>query len=648
MKKNLLFYSMIMAGTIAIAQTPRLCLYEEFTGENCPPCASANPALNALLNQPANAAKIVAIKWQVPIPSAPSATWSLYKTNKAEIDWRYRSVAGGGYGYGISSAPSGLIDGQNCNTFGASSNHPNNLNSGVISTAQSYTSAFSVNIARDWDRTCSSVNLTITIQATAPFTSVGNLNFRTVMVERHIQFATAPGTNGEKIFEDVGIKSFPSIQAGTPLPNTWTIGQSHTFTLNCQIPSYARKKQEIAFVGLIQDDGNRRVAQTVRADKTTLPAEGLAILATNVNITCNNFITPTVSIKNEGPAALTNFNIIPYVDGVQGNPIPWTGNIAPGATEVISLGSISSPTISGSHQFSFEVDMNSSYNLSANLNKTNYMVVSDYQATPVSENFVATFPPAKWGISNPNGGATWVKSSTVGWGDSFSAKCELFSNNVAGDKDELFLPPMNLSGGEDPVLFFDRSCAMRNASSADQLDVYASSDCGATWTNVFSRSGSQLATVVNPVSFEYFPESGNFSQWLTEYVGLPGFNKPNVVVKFVTTASGLGNNLFLDNVNLLQSSGVGLSKSNNDLSGVTLYPNPASDQLTIRISTIIDGTAKISITNTLGQVVSTSNVAVEKGKNDIATDIKALNNGVYIISVETAQGTTLKLLNVSK
>ena len=119
MKKNLLAFGLVLFGAAVVAQTPRLVLYEEFTGETCPPCASTNPGLNALLALPTNTPKVVAIKWQVPIPSAPSNTWSLYQTNKAEIDWRYRSVASGGFGYtpGINSAPSSKIDGQEATTF---------------------------------------------------------------------------------------------------------------------------------------------------------------------------------------------------------------------------------------------------------------------------------------------------------------------------------------------------------------------------------------------------------------------------------------------------------------------------------------------------------------------------------------------------
>ena len=152
MKKNLLA-GLLITGMGAVAQTPRLTLFEEFTGETCPPCAATNPGLNTILSSPTNTALCVAIKWQVPIPSAPTATWSLYQTNKAEIDWRY---LGSGYGYpsqwtsatavtsGINAAPTGLFDGQHQWVYGATSDHPAYVTNAVIAAAQTPTSAFSI------------------------------------------------------------------------------------------------------------------------------------------------------------------------------------------------------------------------------------------------------------------------------------------------------------------------------------------------------------------------------------------------------------------------------------------------------------------------------------------------------------------------
>jgi hypothetical protein len=272
MKTNLFTVGLVFASAFMLAQTPRLSLYEEFTGETCPPCATTNPGLNAKLSAPTATPLVVAIKWQVPIPSAPANSWSLYKTNKVEIDWRYRGSPAG-YGYpslttptnGINSAPSGRFDGRHQTDFGALSNHPTYVTQNMIATAQSYTSAFSIVMAKKWDLNRTALTVTVDITATAPFTAVGPLVFRAVMIETVIQFSVQPGTNGETKFESPVIASFPSIQAGTSMAGTWVTGQKQTFVLNCPIPAYTRDVNKVDMVGFIQDDGNRRVAQAVRA-----------------------------------------------------------------------------------------------------------------------------------------------------------------------------------------------------------------------------------------------------------------------------------------------------------------------------------------------------------------------------------------------
>ena len=103
--KKYLFALLIIQGSV-FAQI-RTSLIEEFTGEDCPPCATYNPAFDSTLAL--YPTKIIPIKWQVPIPSAPSFVGSLYKTNEAEILWRYRSAANGGYGYNSQNTPTNTI-----------------------------------------------------------------------------------------------------------------------------------------------------------------------------------------------------------------------------------------------------------------------------------------------------------------------------------------------------------------------------------------------------------------------------------------------------------------------------------------------------------------------------------------------------------
>ena len=654
MKKNLLAFSILVLAISANAQTPRLSLYEEFTGETRPPCASTNPGLNVKLA--ANSSKIIAIKWQVPIPSAPSNTWSLYQTYKTDIDWRWRSLSFPGYGYtpAINSAPSSKIDGQEATVFGASSGHPANLTNAVIATAQSYTSAFSVTMTRGWAAT-GAINLTVSIVATAPFTAVGPLVFRTVMVERLIQFSVQPGTNGEKDFEDVAIKSYGTsqttgLQTGVSMASTWTIGQTQTFTLSCMPPTYVRKKSEIAFVGFIQDDGNQKVAQAVRADKQALPDDAHA-LAASLPVTCSSTLAPSITLENLGLNAITAMTITPYIDGVASSNITtWTGNLAPTASLTLVMNSISAPSTSGSHTFSYNISAinNTDVDPTNNSAKTTFMVASSYLGVPVAEGFSATaFPPTGWTSVNANGGPAWSRNTLAG---SYqitplqSAKYDFYTNPVSGDMDDFYLPAMNLTGGV-PTLSFDWSYSQRTAASADKLDIYLSDDCGATWTNVYSSQGTAMATTAAPNIGAFTP--ADVSEWTGTAINLTGWNKPQVICKFTTT-NDKGNNLYLDNINLSQTVATGINKLNSNGLAVSVYPNPSNEIATIAISSNKVSTAKVTVMNTIGQVVFEKNITLSIGSTRAYIDVTTFAAGVYNVSVDSDNTHQVSKLTVTK
>lgn len=564
MKKSLLMV-LAIAGLNAAAQTPRLSLYEEFTGETCPPCAATNPGLNAILLAPANQQKIVAIKWQVPIPSAPSKPWSLYQTNKAEIDWRYRSTASAGYGYpsqntatnavtsGINSAPSGRIDGQHQWVFGATSDHPFYMSNTIINTAQSYTSAFSITMTRAWDANYSAVNLTVNITASAPFTAVGNLVFRCVMVEREITFATQPGTNGEKFFEDVAVKSFPNIQNGTPLPGSWTTSQNMTFTLNCPLPTYIRDKSQVAFVGFIQDDGDRKVAQAVRADVDLLTNDAKAVSANLAPFSCGTSITPQITVKNVGLNAITALTITPYLDGNAQPDYQWLGNINPAGSTNIVLNAIT-PAVPGGHSMTFSITgvSGGDGNILNNNTSGDFYLASSYPSgSPIVQAFsVTTFPEIGYSVINADAGSSWSRHATANGttavGGLGAAKYDFFSNPVTGDQDELLLPPIGFTTAVTPKLTFDVAYCQFQAEN-DKLEVKISKDCGVTWATVYSKQGTALSTkAAQQTAF-----TPNSTQWRNETVTLNGYANSDVIVKFVTT-SDYGNNLYIDNINLSQ------------------------------------------------------------------------------------------------
>ncbi|MCE3229674.1 MAG: hypothetical protein K0S32_4225 [Bacteroidetes bacterium] len=660
MKKSLFTLGLIATGLFASAQT-RMSLFEEFTGENCPPCASTNPGLNAILLNATNATKVIALKWQVPIPSAPSATWSLYKTNQAEIDWRYKSS---GYNYpsqntstnavtnGINSAPSGRLDGQHQWAFGATSDHPFYISNAVIASAQSQTTNFSIQMSETYDANFNNAVVTVTVTSSTAFTSAGTLMFRLCLVEREIAFPTAPGTNGETFFEDVVRKSYPTsitgtavTSMGTPMPGTWTMGQSQTYTINCAIPSYVHDKGEMAFVGFVQDDGNKKVMQAFRTPKASIPNDAKFVSLTGLtSFTCATNTDPAVlTFKNQGANAITAATITPYIDGVAQTQVMWSGNLAGGTSTALTLGTYTAVT--GQHTFSVSISSVSGgdINTANNNGSMAFGLVTSYWGGQVIQPFTTTtFPPNDWMMINPNGGtATWSRSSTVGNGGAGSAKYDFYNNSNVGDNDDLFITPMDLTTSATPMLTFDYAYA-QYSSENDKLDVLVSTDCGQNWTNVWTKQGSGLATA--PATTGNFVPSA--AQWTNAAVSLASVaNQAQVLVKFKAT-SDYGNNLYVDNVNL--SGPTSLTKYNQNLVSFDVYPNPASTSATIKTYSAFEQTGVIVVYNTLGQVVKTINVSLAFGINEVALNTSDLATGVYNVVLNTDKGSVTKKLTVTK
>ncbi len=668
MKKNLLTMFFVGAGLLASAQT-RMSLYEEFTGENCNPCAATNPGLNALLSQPANAAKCIAIKWQVPIPSAPSATWSLYQTDITEIDARWKPVANGGYGYLCAScsptanyinyAPQGRMDGQELTAFGitgpaGSQNHPFYLTSAAISAAQSVSTPFSINISPAYNANLTNAVVSVTVQSSAAFSTTAALVYRLVLVERTVNFATPSGSNGEKDFYDPVRKSYPNITSGTALPNTWTIGQTQTFTVNCPIPTYIHDLSQMAFVGFIQDEGSHVIWQAARSSQAVAPNDAQAISANVSGVICSTTVTPTATIKNVGSNAITAFTVSPTLDASVGADVVWTGNLAAGASTTIPLNMVT--LTQGAHSYSYNITSVSGGEINPNNNKsfkTAFVCTPTYFPGPVTEPFAtATFPPTNWNLLNADGGTyTWSRNASVnGYGSATgtgAAKYDFYNNGATGDADELYLPATDLTAISNPSLTFDVAYAFYTPTpnnENDQLEVKISTNCGNTWSTIFSQAGTALSTAPN-ATVTFVPSA---SQWKTVNIPLAAYaNNPSVLVKFVATTD-YGNNMYVDNINLSQSIPTGIKANFDNSVSFDVYPNPTRGETNVKISAATAGKANLTVINTLGQVVYSKQVELTAGVNDFQIDAKDLSSGLYSVTVESQNGSMVKKLTVAK
>lgn len=180
--------------------------------------------------------------------------------------------------------------------------------------------------------------------------------------------------------------------------------------------------------------------------------------------------------------------------------------------------------------------------------QTSYITVTSSVVPPFFEGFVSTtFLPADWtAVNSGNQAFYWQRHATVGYNSTSSAYFNNFNWTQSGTTDDMRSPSLNLTGYGSPQLTFDVAYARFNGSRSDTLEVLVSSDCGATWTSVYIKGGTTLATVPDQTT-AFTP---NNSQWRSETVNLAAYaNASSLLISFRNHGRH-GNNLYVDNINL--------------------------------------------------------------------------------------------------
>lgn len=109
------------------------------------------------------------------------------------------------------------------------------------------------------------------------------------------------------------------------------------------------------------------------------------------------------------------------------------------------------------------------------------------------------------------------------------------------------------------------------------------------------------------------------------------------------------NDVFTFTLKYNNTNAVGIKETNlfSSVSGV--YPNPAAGKASISINAAADaGNTIITITNSLGSVVSTKNMMVNAGKNTISLDTENLSSGIYFATIISGNNRVVKKFTVNK
>ncbi|MCX8479126.1 MAG: T9SS type A sorting domain-containing protein [Chitinophagales bacterium] len=74
------------------------------------------------------------------------------------------------------------------------------------------------------------------------------------------------------------------------------------------------------------------------------------------------------------------------------------------------------------------------------------------------------------------------------------------------------------------------------------------------------------------------------------------------------------------------------------LNAVSLFPNPASNQMNIQLNATQNNTLQLEVLNGVGQVVYTNKARVSNGNNNYSLNVSEWNNGVYFLQISAPNG----------
>lgn len=349
-------------------------------------------------------------------------------------------------------------------------------------------------------------------------------------------------------------------------------------------------------------------------------------------------VTITASFRNAGIDPQSNFTVAYQLDS---DPIveeTFTGTLSSGQQMAYSFTTPLTIAASGSYILTVSVDIAGDQNTSNDEVSLNFYATVEATQLDFLEDFETNgFPPPSWTVSNPDNDTTWTEAGGITGSDgnaTVTAYIDNYSYNAPGEEDIFDTEIFDLTTASSAILTFDLAKAQYSTTLFDSMRVEASIDCGATYTVIYDKTDLDLSTVPTYVTSTWSPASG--ADWRNEPIDLSAFLGENVTFRFVNI-NGYGNSTFVDNINV---SGI-LGVSENELANaISLYPNPALNEVNISINDASFSNIEITVVNSLGQKLQYLNGAVQNETNTVTIDVSNYASGLYFVNI-TADGSTL-------
>ena len=364
------------------------------------------------------------------------------------------------------------------------------------------------------------------------------------------------------------------------------------------------------------------------------------------NLVCSGSSDIFISaiFRNSGIDPQSNFTVSYQLDSDPVVEETYTGTLGSGEQDTYTFTTPLTIVTSGNYTLTVSTALPGDQNTSNDDVVMNIFVTTEATQLDFVETFETNgFPPASWAIENPDSDITWTERTGVPGSDGNATVTSFIDNYTYNAPDELdmFVTEIfDLTSASSAFLSFDLAKAQYSTTLFDSMRVEVSIDCGATYDVVYDKTDLDLSTVPGYVTTNWTPAAAN--DWRNESIDLASYLGENVIVQFVNV-NGYGNSTYVDNINVTGVLGV----EENILSeAISLYPNPATNQVTVATNNLVFDTLEVTLVNSLGQRIQSLDGSNAQTENTISFDVSNLASGLYFVTIKADDTSVTKKLLV--
>ena len=661
MKKNLFFILFLFLITDTFCQTfvstileSKNVVLEEIGGVRCGPCADGHKIANEFLA--ANPNDVVIINIHEGGYAAPASGYPNYTTSFGQAIANQSGLLG---------YPAGTVNRHVFPGLGMASS-VTALSRGQWVSAGNQTLAQSsyVNVAAKSTIDLASRELTVVVEAYYTGNGSNTNKLNVALLQNNIEgFQLSSSANPSQVLPNGNYNHMKILrhlltgQWGQTISNT-SQGSFYTDTITYTIPQSLNNVSydlfDLEVVVFVAESTQEIISGSISSMEYSTSQPGISSLILDsaslpINDYCRTSYEPKITVRNNNNTTTDNYDISYRYNG--GSPVSVTEtNLGQNSSRTTIFPSIS--ITDGEHKFEFNLEVANNNSVIDATSTDNYNPpifytipnnIVDYE---INENFQSyqinstsinkgvlensdELPNFKVTNRGASGSTRSLLFGLYDWQKDVSAS--LLFNNI------------DLSNTNSPSLKFSYAYTQKVAGSLgnqDRLIVEASYNCGKTWVTIFDKSGNDLRTT-SPRNSYFFPTSND---WEDVWKGLAAWSgEDDVIIRF-RCISDNGNNLFLDNIQVVDA--VGIEESTNFSSRI--FPNPAENSATIELQGVEGENIKFELYNILGEIVFKGNYRPTSNFDYYNIDLSSINNGIYNLVLKDGESLSTKKLQIVK